>query len=604
MPLKNDDDAQQIGSSKTLKNNVIPYFGKNLSFEDSLKITEAFGLHNRSILIHKISFNILYLLHKKMIQIHLPSLIAVKLVIKKYKDNYYILKRSLFLVLSELDFILENYMHFYKPVFLEISQTVFKPQFFAHISKPNTKCTIEMLLEAFPYFGDFIGYKIEEFFSKSIFLMIQESKKICSAYKRHKGMYYKISNQSLMEFGAQNLKDLIVKEDEIEEPCVDALYKRKMTKEELESLYGSSIELQSLILLYSGDYSTISDLALKLYKANSSLFVASIPESIEILFLFGILSFKSDIFCKLMIASKQPKLPLRFLNILLKTLPVSTKKEVIRSEAVYLKNTFGFNDPDIISIYFVLKLFKDQSHSDLSKIIFLNILRYLEKKCDSVMLKNTDFDEEIIILSKIVDLGFFDNITLNYLKNILFELLGSKKYQNESLSIIYKYISQNSNCKIFIDAFILHFNKNFFDFGLDIKKKIFAIFSKSANFNCFTLMDSIMTGMDSSFFMSALSEEILKINSLRKMSFLMLSQPANKFAPRSDTFIALINNNILQRVEVKTEIYKLATIMIYKIDHFHLQTLFPILLEDFLTTILSKDTKIILDLLRFIDLSV
>jgi len=599
-------DEESIASveSEVLKGMVIPYSDESLGFENSQKLASKNSYYTLLVKIHKMSFNILFLFHKNSLSVNLPSLTAVKSVIKKYRDNHYILKRSLFLVASEPEFILENYMHFYKLILADINTMPTKNQFFAHVIKPNTKSTVEIILEAFEYYGDFSGFRIEDFFDKAVFLMIQHCKKICSIYKHYKGFYHKISNQALFDFSNNNSKYLLNESSSTEKyKNVDHLFKTKISKEDLESLVGRDVDSESIVLLYSGDLAPVIALGTKLYRMNPSILVSSIPDSMESLFVFGALPFKCDILCKLLCNARNPRYSLKFLKIFVQSLPISKRKDIIRAEAIYLKNNFGFIDMDIASISFVLELFKHQNHSDLSRLIFLNILRTFEKKIASLQFNETNLDDELKILKKISKLEISDTAILIALKNCLFELLDSRKYQDDVLVLIYNYFVANPNCKIFIDAFVQYFGKNFFGFGLDLKKKIFETISSSNNFDCFVLMENIMSGMDSSFFMSAQSEEIQKINSLKKMAFLIFSQPINKFSTKSDVFVTMINNNINLGVEIKIEVFKLCSTLILRIDHSHIQTLFPIMLGEFLTNIQSKNLRLATEMLRLIDLS-
>lgn len=595
-----DDSIAFADPGGVMKNTVVPYKKDRLSIKNSLRLANRSSAVVQIFQVHRIAFNILYKLHQRHIPVVLPDMGPIKSIIRKYREDYYILKRTIFLAGTDVEFVFENYMHFYKPILSDINGMEIGDKFFAYLTKVGTRCSIEIMLEAFQYFSESKSLKTEELFNKAMSMMVEECKKSCAVYKNVRGHYHRISENSLKLNHPLPAEETLVHDKR----KVEHIYKTRIEPDQMCLIAGEDVSTQSLILVYMSDMSSVVRLSELLYKKSPAMFINSFPGTLESLFLFGSLPFKAEVFKRLLSISKPMKYPLKFLKVFAQTLSTETKKEIIRGEADYLRSSFGFSTPDISGMLFSLELFKNQSSSDLSRIVFANIMHCLEARIDSVVRVGANFDDEIKILSKLSRVSLRDQNTLNAFRFCLFELLNSKRYQERALEIIFAYMRANSNCKVFIDAYIQCFNRNFFDFGLDLKRRIFGEISASTNFDSFVVMENILSGMDSSFFMSAQSEEMLKISNLKKMSFLILTQPSSKFSTMSDSLVSLVNSLIGTGSEIKVETLKLCTAMILKIDHHYIQTLYPILVGDFMNTVLSKDLKVVREMFRFIDVSV
>lgn len=585
-------------TSRVARNVVVPYRKDGLHIDDSLRLINRGSAVVHISHIHKTAFNILYKLHQKHVPITLPDMDRIKTVIRKYREDYYILKRTIFLVGTDVEFIFENYMHFYKPIFADIHGMEIRDKFFAYLTRAATDCSIEIMLEALQYFFESNIPNTEELFSKAMAMMAKECKKSCMVYKNMGCYYHRVSEQAV-----EDAKDPFFSAEETVRGGPECAYKAKIDADLMYEMVGEDAGTQSLVLLYTNDLSPVVNLSELLYKKSPATFASTFPSTLGGLFLFGILPFKTEVFRKLLSASRPAKYPLKLLRILAQALPVGAKKEIIRGEADYLRSSLGLSTPDIPGVQLALELFKGQGTSDLSRIVFANIMHCLETRADSATRTGSKFDKEIRILEKLSRADFMDQGMLSTFKQCLFELLNSR-YREKVLEIIFAYIRANRNCKIFIDAFIQHFNKNFFGFGLELKRRIFMEISSSTNFDPFAVLEGLLSGMDSSFFMSAQSEEMLRISCLQRISFLILALPNNKFSTMSDSLVSLVNSLIGASSEIKVEILKLCTSMILKIDHHYIQTLYPILVGDFMNTVLSKDLNVVREMFRFLDVSV
>lgn len=597
-----------LASEDTLGYKKIPY-GSTESIRDSLRLSKESSVIKSKTRITRLVFNNLYKLKNQGVSINCPNLTEVKKVIEENKSDFYICKRSLFLVENDVEFIYKNFMTYYKSILKQISETNASEQFFNYIAWPNTKCTVEIMLEACKYTDNIKGFRNDEFFQKALCLMGERCQKSSAIYKKIRGFYRKIDRKLL-------LKSKCVEEEEKETQfsTTKFTFKSKLHETEILPLLENENLSRSLILLKCGDLESITKLASTLFKKNPVLFVSSMPLSDASLYLFGVLPFKVELFRKILHSLRSTKFPIAVFTIFSQLLSIETKTMIIRSDAEYIKNNFGFNELNTESIMLMLEFFKDQESSDLSRIIFGNILHSLEIKIEGNSKISQFTDKELKILEKIIKTPIKDTPIISQIKNCCFMLLGIKQYQCKSLELIFKYIKKNINCKIFIDAFIYHFNRNFFDFGILTKKKILHLLDSSTNFDSFSIVRSLMAGMETSFFMSAQSEEAIKIANLRRLSFLILSQPKNKFSSMSDSFVTMINTLVgssFDKAEIKVETIRLCTVLMLKIDNHYLQTLFPILVADFVNTVQMTDLrntrdsfKIIKEIFRFVDISI
>ncbi|ELA41557.1 uncharacterized protein VICG_01421 [Vittaforma corneae ATCC 50505] len=495
-------------------------------------------------------------------------------------------------------------MHFYKPILAQISDMPIKESFFAYFIDPGTKCSVDTMLEALQYILPIKSIKKDELFRKCFLMMAEECKRFCAIYKKIKGYYRRIDKKYLMDEDGS-----IPKENEEEDPLLASKFsfKAKITESELSTLadLDDKTSLPSLVLVRCCGLENVKSLAENLFSKNPMLFVGSMPNNYTALYLFGALPFKAELYEKILTSIKSTKLSTEIFQMLTKLLPLEIKTDIIRAKAEYIKNTFGMHEPNVKTMKMLLELFKYTPSSDLLRIIISNIIHSLIVKAEYLLrYPNTSFDEEIKILEKIIKTPSFSSCAINLLKNCCFTILTSKEYQDKALELVHMYLQCNPNCKVFIDAYINYFYRNFFDFGVLIKMKIFEVISSSPSFDAFGIINSLIAGMEPSIFSTVQSEELQRINNLKRMSFLILSQPRNKFSSMSDIFVKIINDLINSTPEIRIELIRFSTILMLKVDNHYLQTLFPILVADFMISVFTKDLRVVKEIFRFVDVSI
>lgn len=552
--------------------------------------------------VNRLVVNILYLLSKKSIPIPISDINVLKKVIKQSKGDFYILKRTLSFVKDDISFIHANYMHFYRPFMSLVSTMTVKEPFFSYLVNPKTNCSIEILLEAWQYIITIRSVNREDLYRKALKLICERCEQTSAIYKKIKGYYRKIDNNS-------SAKQEITEGDgeEIDKRPLGATvftFKKKLCGNEIAACTETDAPTGKLIVLQRGNISAAVKLASMMFLANKTLFVNCLPWSNTLLYMFGTMPFKEELFKSLLHFPKNNGIPLPILSAITDILSVSTKEGIIKAEADYLKTTFGSGEMNVKVMWFFIQLFKEQQSTGLSKAILGNILHSIEIGMESSLKQSAKFDNEIRVLEKMVHLVKNEASLISPFKSCCFGLLNSKKYQKQGLEIIYSYFLRNPNCKVFIDAFVHYFNRVSIDTNVFIKRKIFAVISRSPNFDPFVIINNLIANMESSFFMSLQNEEAAKINSLQRMAFLVLSQPMNKFSSLSDTFVTVINRIINSSTEVKTETLRFCTVLMLKIENHYLQTLFPILVADFIGSVFSKDLKVVVEIFRFVDVSI
>lgn len=559
-------------------------------------LIERHSIHLKKEMIYKLGFDCLYKMHKKDIPVIVTDTNGIKSVICESKNDFYVLKRSVFLVKEDFKFIYNNYMHFYKLILAEIAQMDISNKFFIFLSDPNSECSVEIFTEAFAYFTQIPSIKMEDLYLKAHALMTNRTKKGGHLFRKFRNTYKRVS--------LQKSKGKSVNEDSSSQNTLQFSFKNAYDVEKMASFFPQKTELPILVMLTNENLQAVLTLADILYKKNPSLFTSTFFHGEDSFFLFSILPFKDELFRKLLVIYKQAKFPLKVLHIFLENISNESRELVIKAETDFIRSNFGIGEQDSSSQKFIVELFMNQSPSDLSRLVLLHLLSQYELKIDQVVRLSYNFDIEITLMKKLVKIPMRDNSLITSFKNCCYNLLQSRTYREKALQIIYCYLKNNPNCKIFIDQFVIHFSRNFFAFGLLTKKKILEIISASSYFDPFLAIENAFSGMDSSFFMSAQSEELLKINSLKKIAFLILSQPRNKYSTMADNFVVLINSYINSTSDIKYEIIRLCSVLMFKIDNHYLITLYPILVADFMTAVNLKDIRVLGEIFKFVDLSI
>lgn len=528
--------------------------------------------------IYRLVFNILFKLYKMGITIFIPDVDRVREIIRASRYDFYIMKRSLFLVMEDVEFVFNNYLHFYRPMFSQINRMAIKERFFSHLVYAG-KTKVEIMQEALPYIMGINSIKKEDLYSKCIELIEEDCKASTSLYKRKGKKYIRISN------GGDKFKEAL-------------------TEEEVVGLINE--EPTTLVLIKAGKLSSSISLATSLFLKNPNLFVTSIScnssQISSFLYIFGAMPFKEEIYVKILMVARNIKFPSKVLTDMTKMLSTEMKSEIIKAKADFLRSNFGSLESNIEPVGMLLELFRSDQ-SDLSRVIVSNILHSLTSSAELLIRVSSPFSEELKLLRRIIKFRMATGQSINLLRNCCFTILSTRLKQ-EALSLISLYFNMNPSCRIFIDAFTGYFYKNFFDFGLSQKIKIFSLLSSSASFEPFSIINTLISRMETSIFSTAQNEEHLRVTSIKRMAFLILSQPANKFSSMSDVFVRIINNLINSSSDVRAEVIRFSTVLMLKIDNHHLQTLFPILVADFMVSVFTKDIKVVLEIFRFIDTSI
>lgn len=583
----NDPDMSIVDSQSLCNLSMSPESAIS-AVEQSSTFANISGSFINTKKIARLVFDCFYRLAKKSVPLEISEMDKVKSIIEVSRGDFYILKRSLLLVSNDVEFIYNNYMSQYKPILAQISEMEIRDEFFKYLTKTQTRCTIEIIVEAWRYFDNARGIDEDDLFRKSQILLVDRCKRSCAVYKKIKGVYRRI--------------DTFTTTQEQKEHAPGFRLQPKLQESEIASFTEPNMPLGSLVVLQEDSLPEVLSLAEKMYQKNPSLFVSSLPAHQDVLCFFGILPFNSSLFKSLLRMHKI--FPYSVLATMAQILPAEKRTEIIREEAEFIRGAFGTRTLDAPAMQFLLELFKNQCPSDLSRIVFTNLLHFIELKASDAKKNSSSLEDELKLLERMVKIAVENPGIVTRFKSCCAELLESKKHRERALQIIYTYILQNPNCKVFIDWFSQYFNKSFFGFGMQTKKRIFEAIAGSSNFDPFVIVQNLIAGTETSFFMSSQSDEVLKINSLRRISFLILSQPRNRFSSMSDGFVALINRFIHISPEIKIECIRLCTVLMLKIDNNYIQTLFPILVEDFMNTVLSKDLRVVSEMFRFVDTSI
>jgi len=549
--------------------------------------------------IYRFIFNILFKLHKRGISILIPDLDRVKEVIVRCKNDFYVMKRSLFLVVEDVEFIYKNYLHFYRPIFSQINGMSIKEQFFSYlIHTDDMDLSVEVMQEVLPYVLAIGSIKKEDLYAKCFLLIGRACQASTALYRRRGAMYTKMqSDPEPDSIGGIDLNRANPKDEGESTPE----FKETLTEDEIIALAGT--EPTKIILVKTGSLESAIQLTTALFARNSTLFVSSIPPESAFLNIFGAMPFRDELYAKILSLARSLKFPTRLLINMTLMLPTESRDDVIKAKADFLRSVFGAQEPDTNAIELLLELFRN-NQSDLGRLVVSNILHSLLSKAElAVRLQSATFNEELKLIKTIIRSRMATGPSVSLLKTCCFTILSSR-FREEALGLIALYFKLNPSCKVFTDAFIGHFYKNFFDFGILQKKSILALIATSPSFDPFSIINTLISRMDASIFSSAQSEELQRIASIKKMAFFILTQPKNKFSSMSDVFVKLINDLINTSSELRLELIRFSTVLMLKIDNHYLQTLFPILIADFMVTVFTKDLKVVHEIFRFVDISI
>lgn len=600
---RNDIRSDDNITINTFKHPIVKYKKGEVDLDSQSRLSLNVSTSNNYKRIYQFIFNIFYKLHKKTVNFNIPDIENVKKIIFDCRKDFYILKKSLFLLGDDVEFIYRACIHYYKPILYIINEMSIRESFFMYLLTSDIKFTVDEMIEAVPYLLQIKTIKKEHVYKKCFDVLVDECINSSALYQKIKGYYRKIDNK-LLAIGK-------IKEDQNEPKNIlesgKYSFEAKLKESEISLIADleNKTNLPGIVLVKSGELENIKSLISFLYNKNPSLFVNTMPNNYNSLYIFGIVPFKADLYERLLVSIRIIKLPIEVFQSVTKLLSPEIKESIIKSKAEYIRNIFGIGELNAKTMCMLLELFKSMPSSELLKVIISNILQHIVLKIEKYLrLQYDSFDEEFKILKTIIKHPVLCRVSIAQLRTCCFSLLGSKESRESALDLIHTYLKSNPNCRIFIDAFINHFYKNFFDFGTLVKKSIFYTIASSPNFDAFAIINNLIAGLETSIFSTAQSEEIQRISNLKRMSFLILSQPKNKFSSMSDAFVKVINDLIGSSAEVKIEAIRLSSALILKIDHHYIQTLFPILVADFMITVFTKDLRLVLEIFKFIDISV
>ena len=500
-----DDNIEDDKNEDDNKEDVIEIVNKHL-LNNSSAIT-------KQLYIQRESFSVLHKLNALEIPVVIENLEPIKFIIKKYLNDYYIIKKSLFLLKNEFEFIIKYLLSFYKEIFVEISQMENSDNFFIMLVKTNPKGSPNMMIEIYNYLRNIPKYKFDTFYSQVIKLVNEN----CNA--NHVAIYH---------------NNKIEVDDNIE-------YKKDTGG--------------SCVITYTFDIIPTVELCKILYKNDPSLFITTLSYQSDILALFYCLPFKKNALRKLLVLGS----PI-ILESISKVLSKDAISEILKSESDYFKNTFGYTKLDYNTTFMILELFKEISGGEIMKIVISNLLYILENKIVSGLRLDIIAENDILVLRNITRLQIQDQNTILTLKSCLYGLLQSKKYKKEAFEIISDLIFNSDDIstrkKCFVDGFVAYYSSEYFVFERP-QSALLKKLCDSKILDPTVLIQNFFHGFDTSFFMSQQSDSQQKIISLRKISFLILSNPIDTFSLLSDKLIASINHLISSPTLVKVEVYRL-----------------------------------------------
>lgn len=497
--------------------------------------------------IQKYAFHILHKIHKKGISVHLSNMPAVKDVIVKYKDDHRVVTKSLFLVLKDTNFIIDNYLANFREIFYEISKTSIRNTFMTTLVLRRDVLTAEMLVMMHRYLKEIPKYEWESFYSSAMAV-----------------------------FGSSPAQEECrAASEESSEACSAEVSTASSPEEVLPP---------------------VPRLANMLWEQNKSLFIKTFFASDSIEDVFSLMPFKIELFAKMV-----PLGHSLVLRKLLRQIDAQARSEIFVQENEFFKNAV-YSRVDYHCTMLILELLNNNYYNrtcdtkgllsgvpmdrailvrpEKYRSIIGNVLYALESRITSGIKLDLDFQHDVDILANMLPVVGDDPALVGTYKTCLFTLLHAKCFSRDAFVIIDAAIRKSPGARLLIDGFLAYVNGDFFGFAVLEKCSLVGIVCGSRECDSALILDRLFHGLDTSYFFSQQNVSMQKIHALRRMAFFVVSNPRDFFGTFSDRFVAAVNTLLGCGDDVRAEAYRLCTAMLLRINHAHIAHLYPLIIED------------------------
>jgi hypothetical protein len=296
---------------------------------------------------------------------------------------------------------------------------------------------------------------------------------------------------------------------------------------------------------------------------------------------------------------------------------ILTKEEKIEAYASSKQTLFQIinyrSETYASTLLFLLLVFSEQKVGSEEVSSFLTIIyqtiSFIQKNLDNRRaVDRSAFPQYLKLMSFLSNVDYVERIKsanqtyIGFLTELLKhnDRLVSTSALNEILRLSNnKSINESMWAKDFMDYFN---NPDFFSFNVEQKSNLIG---KIADWKV-EVIDDLLARLNSSFFASQASDINTKSSVLLRMSFLIFSASYDKYNSFNIKLIEIVPNLIQHSsYKIRKNILFLVRIMLYKIEHTRLSTLFPILFTELLMIIRninSEDRETVSESIKLLDM--
>jgi len=587
---KKSTDAGRKGPRRAKEADEIPYSQSEALSEDNnggigdgRDDTEKMRIECENV--QKRAFRILNKMSKQGITFEIKNIRAIKEVVQEFKNDYYVIKNSLFMLMEDTDFILDNLLTFKSFIFEEMDKSPYREQFFGNLISGNIEIDLPMALQIYPYLRSLGNVNKRLYYEKMLFLS-------CTI----EDLEDDDDTASTQSSASSSSTSLLGLDDNSGKDDGHGRHEGKGGRD------GASGRKKGMSSIRSDTIALVEEL----WEDDNEMFLKICIGNPAFPIIFKNVSFKTALFAATIGHGKKTEY-LVFLRTLAPTLSRNEKRLVLAQNVELFKPMLTYSNVNFQATMLVLDLLDGEFVEPYHKIIY-SVLYALSERIASGIQLNFKFDQDIEILGKIAKFDIQDNQIQVELKNCLFNLLESRKYQEGAFLVIYEVIQKNPSFTIFVDAFVQYFaSDKFFFFAVPQKISLLAIISSYPQINTNAIFENLFSGFETSYFMSFQSTNQHKIDSIKHLCALMLANKKGTFDAFGNKLVSTVNMLINSTKNIKKFAYILSTIVILKITEEKILHLYPILFEDMISYSIRESSHsytILREILRCIDTSV
>ncbi|KAF9762233.1 Protein dopey-1 [Nosema granulosis] len=265
------------------------------------------------------------------------------------------------------------------------------------------------------------------------------------------------------------------------------------------------------------------------------------------------------------------------------------------------------------TLLFLLKIFSSHKEGYEEVSSFLTIIyqsiSYIQKNLDSrKAVIHSDFLEYSKIMSFLSNINYTEKIKSAHQTYIGF-LIELMRHQDRVVSTCalgeMMVLSNNRSIteSMWAKDFMEYFNQPDF-FALNIEQKSILV-GKVADYKI-EVIDDLIARLNSSFFVSQASDISTKCTVLQRMAFLIFSASYDRYSSFNIKLIEIIPNLIQHSSnKIRKSVLFLIRVMLYRIKHSRLSTIFPILFTELLSIlgrICDEDNEVIIEAFKILDM--